>query len=187
MKEQQLTRSLAFLSLGLGAAELFAPRKVAELIGVPDDNERTIQMLGLREIAAGLGLMQGKPAYFLWSRVAGDVMDLGLLAAALNSERSDRRRVNYAIAAVVGVTLVDILASVLVTRNPAEPDWRDDRPMESRGGMRFEDPEAMRASADEAMSRYQSGHVFREDGAPREQEAGYAPAATQRQESDVDR
>src|SRR4051812_25695810 len=102
MKEQTLARNLAVFSLGLGLAELFAPRKLAQLIGISEEHTRTLQALGLREIGSGLGIMQGRPAYFLWSRVAGDAMDLALLGAALNSDRSNRRRVSLAIAAVAG-------------------------------------------------------------------------------------
>jgi hypothetical protein len=136
MNEYQLARNLALVSVGLGVAELVMPRQVARLIGVSEEHERTLQLLGMREIASGLGIMQGKPAYFLWSRVAGDIMDLSLLGAALNSARSHRPRVQGAIAAVAAVTIVDLLASLLHTRSFEQPEWRDPRPMESRRGIR---------------------------------------------------
>jgi hypothetical protein len=159
MNEYQLARNLSLFSLGLGLAELVAPRSVARLIGVSEEHEKMLQLLGLREIASGLGIMQGKPAHFLWSRVAGDIMDLTLLASVLNSNRSDRQRVEAAIVAVATVTAVDIIASVQHTRRFEDPSWRDRRPMESRGAISREDPAALRASADEAMQRYQSAHV----------------------------
>jgi hypothetical protein len=162
MKEQTLARNIAVFSLGLGLAELLAPRKVARLIGVSEDHERTLQLLGLREIASGLGIMQGKPGVFLWSRVAGDIMDLSLLGAALKSPQSDKRRVNTAIAAVVGVTVLDVVASALCSRSHAEPGWRISEPESYRGAISREDPAALRAASDEAM-RHQSGHVWRED------------------------
>ena len=95
MNEYQLARNLGTFSVGLGLAELFAPRHVARLIGLGEGHEKTLQLLGLREIASGVGILQGKPAYFLWSRVAGDIMDLGLLGAALNSDQGDRTRMSY--------------------------------------------------------------------------------------------
>jgi hypothetical protein len=162
MKEQTLARNLAAFSLGLGLAELLAPRKIARLIGVSEDNERTLQMLGLREIASGLGIMQGKTGYFLWSRVAGDIMDLGLLSAAMRSAQSDKRRLNVAIAAVVGVTILDVVASSLCSRSHSEPGWRISEPEGYRGGISQDEPTALRAAADEAM-RDQSGHVWREE------------------------
>jgi hypothetical protein len=108
---------------------------VARLIGIDEEHSKTLQMLGLREIASGLGIMQGKPAYFLWSRVAGDVMDLALLATAMKSERSERNRLEGAVFAVAAVMVADIVASVLHSRDHTEPAWRDRRPMSSRAGI----------------------------------------------------
>ena len=159
MKQYALARGLSFFSVGLGLAELLAPRKVAELIGVQDDHDNLIRMLGARELASGLGILQGKPAYFLWSRVAGDIMDLGLLAAAMRNERNDRGRLQGAIAAVAAVTVFDVLASVAHSRKYEEPGWRVRDTDRYEGAFSREDPLAMRASSDEAMSRYESGHV----------------------------
>jgi hypothetical protein len=155
MKEQQLARNLAFFSLGLGAAELFAPRQVARLIGIDEEHAKTLQMLGLREIASGLGIMQGKPAYFLWSRVAGDIMDLALLGAAMKSERSDQRRLEGTIFAVAAVTVADIVTSVLHSRDHVEPAWRDRRPMSSRAGIAGGEPFSPAAHEGAAMPRSQ--------------------------------
>jgi hypothetical protein len=155
MNEYQLARNLGIFSLGLGLAEILAPRQIARLIGIDEQHETTLQLLGLREVASGLGIMQGKPAYFLWSRVAGDIMDLGLLGAALDSERSNRRRVKDAMLAVAAVTALDLLASALHTRSFEDPAWRDERPMEGRGAISRDDPKSLRASTDEVMSRHQ--------------------------------
>src|SRR5687768_10776198 len=75
MNEYQLARNLGAFSIGLGLAEILFPRQLARLIGVSEEHDKTLLLLGLREMASGLGIMQGKPAYFLWSRVAGDIMD----------------------------------------------------------------------------------------------------------------
>ncbi len=150
-------------SIGLGLAELLAPRKVARLIGVSEDHSRTLRALGLREIGSGLGIMQGRTAYFLWSRVAGDIMDLSLLGIALKSPHNDRRRVTGAIAAVAGVTILDVIASAMASRNPSEPGWRVQEPWNYRAGIERDEPQALRSSVDEAMT-LQSGHVHREEG-----------------------
>jgi hypothetical protein len=162
MKEQSLARSLSMFSIGLGLAELLAPRQVARLIGVSEDNARTLQALGLREIASGLGIMQGNAGYFLWSRVAGDVMDLSLLGVALKSPHSNRQRVNCAISAVAAVTVLDVIAASLCSRSHTEPGWRIQEPTAYRGGLGQGDPRALRSSVDEAMA-YQSGHVARDN------------------------
>jgi hypothetical protein len=162
MNEYQLARNLGIFSIGLGLAEILAPRQIARLIGIGEGHETTLQLLGVREVASGLGIMQGRPAYFLWSRVAGDIMDLGLLSAALDTD-CDRRRVRDAMVAVAAVTAIDLLASALHTRRFEDPAWRDERPMESRGAISREDPKSLRASTDETMSRYQP-HTS--DGSP---------------------
>jgi hypothetical protein len=154
MNEYQLARNLGVFSLGLGLAELLVPRQVARLIGIGEEHEKTLQLLGLREIASAVGIMQGKPSYFLWSRVAGDIMDLGLLSAALNSDRSDRRRVEGALAAVAAVTVVDIIASALHTRNFVEPGWRDERPVSDRAGISREHLPRSRGNANGDTSEY---------------------------------
>jgi hypothetical protein len=147
MKQHALARNLAVFSLGLGLAELLAPRKVARLIGVSEEHERLLQALGLREIASGLGILQGNPAHFLWSRVAGDAMDLALLAAARRSERSDGHRIGVAMVAVAGATALDLLAALLHSRNYAQPEWRDARPMETRGGLLRADAQALHSTS----------------------------------------
>jgi uncharacterized membrane protein len=113
-KHQRLANGLGWLSIGLGLAEVAAPGKVAELIGVRDE-DRTRSLLrfyGMREIAAGMGiLMQPQPAGWLWGRVAGDMLDLASLASAMSSETNDKSRVAMATAAVLGVTALDVMCA----------------------------------------------------------------------------
>ncbi len=157
MNSQSLARGLAFFSLGLGAAELLAPRQLARAIGVDEDNDNVLRALGLRELGSGLGIMQGDSAGFVWSRVGGDVMDLGLLGAALWSKPKNRNRVIGAMVAVAGVAVVDVIGGIMLTRNPAEPGWRVAR--SDRSGIQRGDAADMRQYADEAMARHQSAHL----------------------------
>src|SRR5215211_7809037 len=129
-----LARALGWFSLGLGFAQIAAPGKVAELIGVDDDDETiaVMRVLGVREIASGLGILtQPKPAPWLWARVGGDAMDLALLRRALSSPRADRNRVTAATAAVAGIAAVDALCS---TRLTAEADAADQEQAMPQGG-----------------------------------------------------
>ena len=106
------SKALGWLSIALGIAELAAPRGVARLIGVDDDdgNRRLLQTLGLRELATGIGILaQPDQPGWLWARVGGDVMDLALLGSARKDYRSDQGRVTGAMAAVLGVTALDAL------------------------------------------------------------------------------
>jgi hypothetical protein len=157
MNLQSLVRGLAVFSIGLGMTELLVPKTVARTIGVDEEKDTLLRLLGLREIGAGIGIMQGKSSLFLWSRVAGDAMDLGLLTAALRpARRSERNRVLGAIAAVAGVTALDIVASILMSRNPADPTWRVTRT--DQRGLTTDDPFVMRQHADNAMAAHGSGH-----------------------------
>lgn len=111
--ERGLASGLGWFSLGLGLAEVAAPGPVAQLIGVPDDedNRTLLRAAGLREISSGIGILsQPQRAGWMWARVGGDVMDLALLGAALTSPRARRGRVAAATAAVLGVTLLDLLS-----------------------------------------------------------------------------
>src|SRR5688572_11318671 len=75
--------ALAWFSVGLGVTQLVAPRALAKLIGARDRGRTrtTMRALGARELMVGLGLLRArKTAPWLWSRVAGDIVDLGLLA-----------------------------------------------------------------------------------------------------------
>jgi uncharacterized membrane protein len=110
---ERLARALGWFSLGLGLAEVVAPRAMARMIGVNDtDSTRNALIgLGLREIASGVGILtQPQAAGWLWTWVGGDVMDLALLGTELRSDTADRNRVAMATAAVLGVTVLDVIA-----------------------------------------------------------------------------
>jgi uncharacterized membrane protein len=68
---------------------------------------------GVRELAAGIGILsQERPVNWVWSRVAGDVVDLATLARA----RATSRGRTAATAAVLGVTALDIMCATQLTR-----------------------------------------------------------------------
>lgn len=125
MNEEKTAQGLGWFSITLGLAELVAPRQVGESIGV-EGHDRLIQAMGVRELVAGLGLLNGRdPTPWLWARVAGDMMDFGLLAAALRSPRSNQARVTGAMMAVAGVTALDVLTGIQhhreAVRSPSHP------------------------------------------------------------------
>lgn len=53
---EKLAKGLGWFSIGLGTAELLAPRMVANICGMPGRNTLLIRLFGLREIAAGVGI-----------------------------------------------------------------------------------------------------------------------------------
>jgi uncharacterized membrane protein len=108
---QRLARGLGWFSIGLGLAEVTMPRRMAQTIGAPRWTG-TLQIFGAREIATGIGILAGRrQSEWLWSRVGGDVMDLAMLASALFAYRSRPPRIATAMAAVAGVTALDVLAA----------------------------------------------------------------------------
>jgi uncharacterized membrane protein len=115
----QLARGLAWFSIGLGLAELLAPRGVAKISGVHRRNSGLIRVMGLREIAHGVAIfMQGKrPAGAVWSRVAGDALDLAALGAAFASPDSDKGRLAFATANVLTVTALDVICAQQLSSN----------------------------------------------------------------------
>lgn len=113
--DARFARGLGWFSVGLGLAELLAPGPLSRLIGVRE-HRVLMPLLGIRELASGVGILANpKPASWVWSRVAGDMMDLALLGAALSSGNSDRGKVAAATAAVIGVTAIDITCSQLLS------------------------------------------------------------------------
>ena len=109
---EKLAVGLGLFSIGLGLAELFAPRSVARAIGMPDASDGILQTFGAREIANGVAILAqpDNPAW-LWSRVGGDGIDLAYLASGFQDDRVDTGKLGFAIAAVLGVTALDAVAA----------------------------------------------------------------------------
>jgi hypothetical protein len=110
----RIALGLGLLGVGLGLAELLAPRRMLRLIGARDRSRTRAltRAYGVRELVSGLALLGGRrPAPWLWARVAGDVVDLATLAAEARRGRAKIGRVAGAIAAVAGVTALDIYAA----------------------------------------------------------------------------
>jgi len=135
-----VAEGLGWFSVGLGLAEVLMPDTVADLIG-NRDIEVILPLLGARELVSGVGVLSGyKQTGWLWSRVAGDLMDLAVLGAAFLSDRSDKAKVVAAGAAVLGVTALDVMASEKYTVSPlgepSEPKERVPQVAQRRQGRR---------------------------------------------------
>jgi uncharacterized membrane protein len=113
---ESLARGLGWFSIGLGLAETAAPKMVARLTG-SRKHESLIRSYGVREIAAGIGILtRPRPAGFLWARVAGDAVDLASLGYLLRARKAGHRRAAVSLAAVAGVTALDIVCARQLSR-----------------------------------------------------------------------
>jgi uncharacterized membrane protein len=104
--EEKIARGLGWFSIGLGLAQIVAPRGLAKLIGVRGDHNVLFRVLGAREITSGIGVLAGRQpnSNWMWSRVGGDAINLALLGAAFRQRRPKRNKLAMATAAVAGVT-----------------------------------------------------------------------------------
>jgi hypothetical protein len=111
----RLARALGWFSLGLGIAELVAPDRLTRAVGL-QGREPLLRAYGIREIASGLLTLSPDKRLGLWSRVAGDVLDMASLRAALHPYNSRRGNAKLAQAMVIGVTALDVLAALAASR-----------------------------------------------------------------------
>lgn len=121
---EKLARLLGWFSAALGVPSLMAPGPTARAIGLrpTQGTEKVLRAVGMQELMAAGGLLRRpQPVGWQWSRVAGDVGHLLLLANALGTGDSDDRRVRTAMAAVTGSTVVDLVAGVRLAREARAP------------------------------------------------------------------
>ncbi|HEX8036765.1 MAG TPA: SRPBCC family protein [Ktedonobacterales bacterium] len=130
MNDLKLARALGVFSLGLGVADLVAPGRLADLIGVGDSprSRMILRFVGVREIACGIGILtRSRPVGWLWGRVAGDAMDISMTSAALAGDAPRKDRVLGTLAALLGITAADLYTSVQLTRRTAEEARRGEQ------------------------------------------------------------
>lgn len=123
-RAETLATALGWFSIGLGVAQLLAPRAVARVTGV-DHHPGLMRAVGVRELASGIGILsQEKPAGWLWSRVAGDAMDLAMLGRAARAPHADGGRLSVVGLLVAGVAILDLMSSLDHTPqgNMTQPD-----------------------------------------------------------------
>ena len=107
----RLAKGLAWVGIGLGVAEIAVPRLLSRLVGTKG-HHALIRGYGVREIASGIRILtKPRDPGPMWVRVAGDAMDLAALGAAFVSDKNRRGKTACAIAAVAGVTALDLLCA----------------------------------------------------------------------------
>ena len=116
-----IARGLGWFSVGLGLAQILAPRAVCRLAGLPP-MPTMMRLCGLRELACGVGIVtQRNPAGWVKARIAGDAVDFACLAVAAPFEASRGGRIGAAAAVVAGVTALDFYCSGELAERRAAP------------------------------------------------------------------
>ena len=129
----RLARGLGWFSIGLGLTQLFAPRALTRMLGM-EGQEGLVRAYGARELAAGMLSLAPEKQIGLWSRVAGDGLDIATLMTALRDDNPKRGNVGIAIATVLGVTALDVVAAQGTTMRHARGDSATRRSYRSRTG-----------------------------------------------------
>ncbi|HEY4427527.1 MAG TPA: SRPBCC family protein [Solirubrobacteraceae bacterium] len=121
-RARRLADLLGWASIGLGVPQVSTPRSFDRAIGVVPDREARAWtfLVGLRELGAAASILvieQPHPVRSVWGRVAGDAMDLTLLARSWRSRRESPGRLGAAIGAVVVIGAIDTYTAVQLQRS----------------------------------------------------------------------
>ncbi len=132
----RLGRALGWFSLGLGLMEIFAPRTVTRTLGM-EGHEGLVRAYGAREIGAGMLALSTERSLGLWSRVAGDALDIATVVTVGGRNERKRGAVALTLVALAGVAAIDLLAAQAVTakhsRSAGSPRSYRDRSGYPRG------------------------------------------------------
>jgi hypothetical protein len=112
VSNEQLARTLGVASIGIGLAEIAAPRQVEKMLGIGNgQNTGVLRALGVREIMHGVDILtHDDPAPGVWSRVAGDALDGVLMGIAAKKTRNPAGFAT-ALVMVLGIVAMDVLCA----------------------------------------------------------------------------
>jgi uncharacterized membrane protein len=116
-----LARFLGWFSIGLGTAQVIAPRALCRIVGASDNGGAPLLMrvMGVREIAQGSGiLIRPRPTGWVWSRVVGDALDLAAVGLVA---RKGQKRTFAVMANLVPITVADIFEAKHLTQKEGPP------------------------------------------------------------------
>ena len=119
-----LGRVMGVVSLALGIPQAAMPERMARKIGVVPTTGSTalVRAAGLHELTVGAAILaRRRPTGWLWTRVAGDGLHLGLLRSALRAGDSDPGRVRAAIRVVAAIGALDLVAALAMARSRRAP------------------------------------------------------------------
>jgi len=118
---ESLANFLGVFSIGLGLAQVIAPEGVSNLCGIKDaeGNRSLMRALGARELSNGIAILsRQQPEKAVWSRVAGDAMDLAMLGKVMANPENSRSRALFATANVLAVAALDVMCAKQLSMQP---------------------------------------------------------------------
>jgi hypothetical protein len=114
-------QGLGLFSIALGVTEIVFPGALGRALGL-EGRKGLLRAYGVREIAAGIGALQPNPAPAIWSRVAGDIMDLATLAQGRSADdQSKRNKATMSMVAVGAITVLDVIVGAACSAQMARP------------------------------------------------------------------
>jgi hypothetical protein len=109
-RTDRLAQALGWFSIGLGTIELFAPQRITRPLGMRG-RESLVRAYGIREICSGIMSLSVDKRVGLWSRVAGDGMDIAALLPQLRLGNPRKGNVSLALLMVGGIALLDYMGA----------------------------------------------------------------------------
>jgi hypothetical protein len=129
-----LARAMAWFSIGLGALEILGARPLTRFLGVDERHTTLIRAYGVREVLTGISIMAERtPTIGVWSRVAGDALDMATLGMAFRRDDPRPGGVALAALAVAGAAALDITSAVKLSRTQARMEQRENGRMNADG------------------------------------------------------
>ncbi|HWE77859.1 MAG TPA: hypothetical protein VG270_04970 [Pseudolabrys sp.] len=114
----RMAAALGWFSIALGAAELLAPKALAHWLGMRH-GAPILKAYGAREVAAGVGILTlPNKSPGVWSRLAGDALDIATLVSIAIENPAKKRNVGLACTAVICATAADIACAALLYSQP---------------------------------------------------------------------
>ena len=118
-RDLYLTKLLGSVSLCLGVTQLLAGKRIRNALGLPVP-PILVMATGLREIASGFVVLAHPDETLpIGVRIAGDVIDLAVLGAALLPGNRRRPAALLATVAVAGITVLDLAAGGVMRQRQA--------------------------------------------------------------------
>jgi hypothetical protein len=125
----RMAKALGWFSIALGVAELAAPHRFTKALGM-EGKEGLVRAYGLREIGHGIVSLGPDRHLGLWSRVAGDMLDIATLLPAVHADNPKSHNAKIALAMVAAVTALDVIGAQSVAarhsrHNGSRRSYRD--------------------------------------------------------------